>query len=83
MDAGKSEAQLRDEHLALLQADRSPHVGWTILLLLGFGLWVGAAFVFSQRAVDAQDRWVAAEVRRWGALVVIGFALFVLGMVMA
>ena len=83
MDANKPEAQLKAEHLALLQADRSPRVGWTVVLLAGFALWVGAAFVFSHRAVDEQDRWVRREVRRWGALIVVGFALFVLGMLMA
>ena len=83
MDVGKSEAQLKAEHLALLQADPTPNLGWTIVLLLGFALWVGAAFAFSYRAVDAQDHWVAPEARRWGALIVIGFGMFVLGMLLA
>jgi hypothetical protein len=52
-------------------------------LLVGFALWVTAAFVFSVRAVDEQDRWVFPEVRKWGALIAVGFGLFVLGMLLA
>lgn len=83
MDAGKSVQQLRGEHLALLQAETGPRLGWTLVLLLGFFGWVAGAFALSLRAVDADNRIVARELRRWGALVVVGFALFVLGMSLA
>jgi hypothetical protein len=83
MDAGKSREQLRQEHLALLRADPSPRASWSLVLLLGFGLWVGSAFAFTLRAVDDQDRFVRREVLRWGALIAVGFGLFVLGMTMA
>lgn len=82
MDAGKSREQLRKEHLALLTADRDPKLGWTLLLLLGFALWVGSAVIFTLRAVD-DDRWVPAEARRWGALVLLGLGMFIAGMALA
>jgi len=83
MDAGKSKDQLRTEHLALLTASPDPKLGWTIVLLLGFAAFVGAAFVFSMRAIDDRDRFVKIEAQRWGALIVIGFGLFALGLALA
>lgn len=82
MDAGKSREQLRQEHLALLSADHDPKLGWTLLLLLGFALWVGSALAFTVRAIDG-DRWVPKEMRRWGALVIVGLAMFIAGMALA
>ena len=83
MDAGKSKAQLRAEHLALLEHDPSPSVLWTFVLLIGFASWVSAAFVFSVRAIDEQDRWVPEQAKKWGAVILVGFGLFVLGMALA
>jgi hypothetical protein len=83
MDAGKSREQLRREHLALLEADNSPSVLWTLVLLLGFATWVGGAFAFTMRAIDADDRFIPREALRWSALIVVGFGLFVLGMSLA
>ena len=83
MDAGKSREQLRAEHLALLRADPGPSVFWSIVLLLGFGVWVGGAFAFTLRAIDDEDRFVKREALRWGAMIVLGFGLFVLGLSLA
>ena len=83
VDAGKTKPQLRAEHLALLTAEPDPNPFWTCVLLLGFAAWVGAAFVFSSRAIDANDRFVMAEVRIWGAVIAVGFGLFALGLALA
>jgi hypothetical protein len=83
MDAGKSHEQLRREHLALLEADPSPKVLWTLVLLFGFAAWVGGAFAFTLRAIDADDRFIPREALRWTAVIVVGFGLFVLGMSLA
>lgn len=83
MDAGKSKDQIRREHLALLTRVPEPSVLWTVVLLVGFFSWVFAAFAFSVRAVDQHDRWVLPQARKWGAIIVVGFALFVLGMALA
>lgn len=83
IDAGKSRDALRREHLALLVEDDAPSVFWTLVLLAGFVAWVGGAFAFTLRAVDAEDRWVAPEVRRWSFVVGIGLVCFVVGMLLA
>jgi hypothetical protein len=83
MDAGKPKPQLEAEHLALLSAEPDPDPLWTCVLLLGFIAWVSAAFAFSQRAIDADDRFVMTEVRTWGAVIVVGFGMFALGMALA
>jgi hypothetical protein len=83
MDAGKSRAQLRAEHLRLLQAIPGPNLFWTCVLLSGFFGWVSAAFAFSVRAIDEHDRWVVAEARKWGICIALGFGLFLLGMSLA
>jgi hypothetical protein len=83
MDAGKSREALRAEHLALLSAEPGPSVFWTVVLLAGFLAWVSGAFLITTRAIDSEDRWVPREALRWGGVVVVGFGLFVLGMVLA
>jgi hypothetical protein len=83
MDAGKSREQLRAEHLALLAADPGPSVLWSIVLLFGFGVWVAGAFAFTMRAIDDEDRFIKSEVLRCGAMIVLGFGLFVLGLSLA
>lgn len=83
IDAGKSTEELRREHLDLLTRSTRPHVGWTLVLLLGFVAWVGGTFAFVTRAVDDEDRLVAGKARRWGTVIIIGFGLFVLGLALA
>jgi hypothetical protein len=83
MDAGKSREQLRAEHLALLRADPGPSVLWSAVLLVGFFGWVAGAFAFTLRAIDEHDRLIRREALRWGAVIALGFGLFVLGMSLA
>lgn len=83
VDAGKTPDQLRGEHLELLEQDLRPDQGWTIVLLLGFALWLIASFLFMTRAFDEEDRWVAPEACRWGFWGVVGFVTFALGLTLA
>jgi hypothetical protein len=83
VDLGKSREQITQEHLALLERVPGPSVAWTLVLLVGFLGWVLGAFAFSAKAVDDQDRWVLVEAKKWGAVIVLGFGLFVLGLSLA
>lgn len=83
IDAGKTPAQLREEHLALLTQDRRPDLGWTVVLLFGFFAWVAGAFAFASKAIDEEDRIQKKPALRYGAVVLVGFFLFVVGMLLA
>jgi hypothetical protein len=84
VDAGKSQVQLKEEHLALLRsAGQRPLLGWTLVLLVGFLTWVGSAFAFASRALDEEDRLVRREAWRWGGLVAAGLVLWLVGMAFA
>lgn len=80
MDAGKSDQQLYQEHLALLTPIPGPNVFWSCVLLLGFVCWTSAAFALSIRGLDNEERWVPRELKRWGSLIGVGFSLFILGL---
>jgi hypothetical protein len=83
MDAGKSKTQLRDEHLALLESSPDPNLFWSCVLLVGFAAFVTSAFAFSARAIDDDDHLRQPEAQRWGALIVVGFGMFALGLALA
>ncbi|MEZ4256608.1 MAG: hypothetical protein R3A78_13020 [Polyangiales bacterium] len=83
MDQGKSEPALEAEHLALLEGNHRPNVAWTLLALLGFVAWVGGVYRFIDRAIGPEDELVTAAAWRWGTVVLVGLALFVLGLAFA
>jgi hypothetical protein len=83
VDAGKTRERIYTEHLALLEASPDPSLFWSFVLLAGFIAFAGAAFVFSVRAIDARDRLIPAAAVRWGAVIVVGFGLFALGLSLA
>lgn len=83
VDAARTEEERRDIHLALLREDRDPSVLWAFVALFGLVGWVAGALLFSLRGLDEEDRIVAKEARRWGTMFVVGFGLFVLGLLLA
>ncbi len=83
IDAGKTQAELEAEHLALLEQTKRPNVLWSLVLVLGFAVWVGSAFAFATRAIDERDRIVSGSARLWGTGIIVGFGLFFLGMALA
>jgi hypothetical protein len=82
-DVSKTEAALAREHLALLERNDAPSVFWSVVLLAGFFGWIGAAFAFIYRGLDAEGRLVRPLAARWASAVLVGIAVWVLGMVMA
>ena len=55
----------------------------TLVLLVGFGGFTGATFAFSARAIDENDKLIGTEALRWGAVIVVAFGLFALGLSLA
>jgi hypothetical protein len=83
IDAGKSRATLRREHLALLTQPRRPRLVFSFAAVVGLAVWVGAAFAFSRRAIDEEDRLRPRQAVRWGIAFLAGFALFAVGLALA
>lgn len=82
-DIAKTEPALAREHLRLLERDDAPSTFWAIVLLAGFFGWIGAAFAFIYRGLDADGHLVRPAAVRWAGLVLVGVVIWVLGMVMA
>lgn len=83
VDARRSEAEREALYLEMLEEDRDPALGWSLLALLGFLLWLAGAYGVFTRALDEDDRFVQAELRKWGTLFVLGFGFFALGLALA
>jgi len=83
MDADKSDSELREAYARLLADPPGPGLAGALLALIGFAVWVGAAFRMSQRAFDDDDRFD----RRAGLLhlgvVLLGLVLFATGLSIA
>ncbi|HEV8321540.1 MAG TPA: hypothetical protein VG389_08000 [Myxococcota bacterium] len=80
VDAGKDEATLRAEHLALLEADHLPDTTWSVLLLLGFFGWLGGLGCLVWRGFDEEGLLRPRAALLWGAVTVAAAALWIVGM---
>ncbi len=49
---GRSEAELRADHLRLLKLDQAPAPAWSLLLVLSFLAWILASFALLWRGFD-------------------------------
>jgi len=79
-DPGHSEAQRVAWHYALLARDDAPRVGFAVLALLGFVGWVLGALGFIYRGVGDDDK-LRPRAALWSAAVVIaGYAAFLIGL---
>ncbi len=83
VDANRSPEERREAYLAMLRADRDVSTGWALLALLGLAAWICGAALLAARGLDAEDRLVPAEARRWGTLLVMGLGIFLLGLALA
>jgi hypothetical protein len=63
-----------------LQRHVGPHVGWSILVEVGFLGWVGAAIGLIWYVVDGQGRFAQRQGLLWGSLIAVFFALWLIGM---
>jgi hypothetical protein len=73
-------AERASRHLALLQHDPAPAVGWTLVALAGFALWLGGAGLFAWRAVDPTDRLVRRTAALSGLMVAAGLVVWLVGL---
>ncbi len=83
IDAELTPEERERAYLVLLERAPGPSLLWSLAAIAGFACWVGAAFAFSHRAIDADDRLVRAEAVRWSALWAVGFSVFCVGLALA
>jgi hypothetical protein len=83
IDADKSEAQRMHEHLDLLRSTPEPDPFWSLVLVLGFASWVGAAacFIVLGLTRDLAIRRVPALAS--AAAFVVGMGLWLAGLFLA
>ena len=63
-----------------LQRHVGPHLGWSILLEVGFLGWVGATIGLIWYVVDEAGNFARRQGLLWGSLIAIFFALWLIGM---
>ena len=63
-----------------LQRHVGPHLGWSILLEIGFLGWVGATVGLLWYVVDEAGNFAQRQGLLWGGLIAIFFALWLIGM---
>jgi hypothetical protein len=56
---------------------------WSVIVEIGFIGWLGCAVGFIFRAIDDQNRLNKRSAAIWGSLIVLFYALWVLGLVKA
>lgn len=83
VDAGRTEAERTAWHHRLLQRDEAPDVGWTLVALVGFVVWLGGGALFAWRGISAADRLVPRAATTAGLLVASGLILWLLGLYQA
>jgi len=80
VDADASALQRRAWHLERLERDPSPRVGWALIAIVGFLLWVGAAFAFALRGLDESDRLVPRAAAYSGVALIVGLGAWLAGL---
>jgi hypothetical protein len=83
IEAELTKAARERAYLELLERAPGPSTFWGVAAIAGFFVWVAAAFAFSHRAIDVEDRLVRAEALRWSAVWALGFAIFCAGLAFA
>ena len=79
-DPGKSQQQREQWHYDLLDRDEAPSVFWSIVALLGFGMWLGGGVLFAVRGVSREDTLVPRMAAASGILVAVGLVVWMLGL---
>jgi hypothetical protein len=79
-DPEATEAERAQWHYDLLDRDEAPSVAWSIIALLGFGMWLGGGLLFALRGVSAEDALVPRMAAASGVLVAVGLVIWMLGL---
>ena len=79
----KSFGERKAESLKILKKDYAPNVFWSILLEIGFIGWIGCAIGFIFRVFTGEKGFDVRRALLWGGLIIIFYALWIVGMMRA
>lgn len=75
--------ELRQRHLAILTQKDRPDYFWSIVLEIGFFGWVGATVGFIMQVFQGEKGSVAKRALAWGALFLVSYFFWIVGMLKA
>ena len=73
---GRTLEELEADHLALLQRDPTPSVGWSLLVFFSFLGWLAGVFMTLSRGLTRDAQLVKPVFYRWGATALASFVLW-------
>lgn len=73
----------KSRFLEMLQRDTSPHLGWSLVMEIGFLGWIGFTILLIWYAYNAAGELVWQRGVLWGSGIVLGFVLWIMGMLFA
>ena len=82
-DRDRDRSRLREEHLSRLSEDHAPEPAWVVMLAIGFAMWLSAALWAARNGWNASDEAHPRALALAGVVVVVGVALFLLGVARA
>ncbi len=83
-DRKKNTAQKTEEALAILERPMSPDPFWSMMVVLGFLGWASGVLLFIWRAFrEGSTQVMLKQGILWGSVIVVFYALWIIGMVNA
>lgn len=82
-DKKKSVEQRRKEALAILERPMKPNPAWSIILEIGFWGWVSGTFLFIFRSFGPDYKIIPRQGIFWGGVVILFYAMWIIGMMKA
>jgi hypothetical protein len=81
--AKKSRAEREAQALAEMRAPRRPYGPWGVVAALGFAGWVGATAGLIFRGFRADGKLLVPQAAPWALGIVVGYAVWIIGMMRA
>jgi hypothetical protein len=82
-DGGVSSRASEEEIRKILKIQTAPNVFWTVLLEIGFLGWLGCSVIFILRVFAGSRGLHVRQALVWGVLVILFYALWIVGMLRA
>ena len=82
-DKKKTFEERKADSLKVLKRDYAPDVFWSIFLEIGFLGWIGCAIGFIFRVFTGEKGFNGRRALLWGGLIVVFYAMWILGMMRA